>query len=392
MTWAPSIARTALFRRGSLSGIRYLKPMLNAGSSRVFNCNDVARKLERRDGEENPYLFKTPAMHHLVLVKEALRYDDPRHPKGVAIGSKLYVPYNHDEIYEGGRSIFFHSPNLLQVFHEQFGVERTASSSASLDHDMKIFRILDELPSLDGFLMRDALELEGVEANEAYFDVLPEERTAIQEFIRSKMEPLVQAAYGGKKPPTNKVTQLIDAMWEAKDLAALDPLVLAFRFPKDEALAIFGAWKGINFYSFQYHQGRQRREALAQWLKEHAMPKNLVPRDVLQVLEPIRRATIERLRGHWVDADNTLKQYDKLYGEFVASSNPDGFITFLRGAKAIYWQLGDSLSKIDHAINCWNIWTKGAPGRRLPFEQLEAMLELLKKVLEPTMADRAKAA
>ncbi len=249
---------------------------------------------------------------------------------------------------------------------------------------MKIFRILDELPSLDGFLMRDALELEGVEANEAYFDVLPEERTAIQEFIRSKMEPLVQAAYGGKKPPTNKVTQLIDAMWEAKDLAALDPLVLAFRFPKDEALAIFGAWKGINFYSFQYHQGRQRREALAQWLKEDAMPKNLVPRDVLQVLEPIRRATIERLRGHWVDADNTLKQYDKLYGEFVASSNPGGFISFLRGAKAIYWQLGNSLSKIDHAINCWNIWTKGAPGRRLPFEQLEAMLELLKKILEPT--------
>lgn len=375
-----------------MSASRYLKPMLNAGSSRVFNCNDVARKLERREGEQNPYLFKTPAMHHLVLVKEALRYDDPRHPKGVAIGSKLYVPYNRDEIYEGGRSIFFHSPNLLQVFHEQFGVERTAASSAALDHDMKIFRILDELPSLDGFLMRDALELEGVEANEAYFDVSPEERTAIQEFIRSKMEPLVQAAYGGKKPPTNKVTQLIDAMWEAKDLAALDPLILAFRFPKDEALAIFGAWKGINFYSFQYHQGRKRREALAQWLKEDAMPKNLVPRDVLQVLEPIRRATIERLRGHWVDADNTLKQYDKLYGEFVASSNPGGFITFLRGAKAIYWQLGDSLSKIDHAINCWDIWTKGAPGRRLPYEQLEAMLELLKKVLEPTVADRAKAA
>jgi hypothetical protein len=375
-----------------LSGSRYLKPMLNAGSSRVFNCNDVARKLERREGEERRYLFKTPAMHHLVLVKEALRYDDPRHPKGVAIGSKIYVPYNHDEIYEGGRSIFFHSPNLLQVLHEQFGVERTEASSAALDHDMKVFRILDELPSLDGFLMRDALELEGVEANEAYFDVSPEERTAIQEFIRGKMEPLVRAAYGGKKPPSNKVTQLIDAMWEAKDLAALEPLVVAFRFPKDEALAIFGAWKGINFYSFQYHQARKKREALAQWLKDDAMPKNLVPRDVLQVLEPIRRATIERLRAHWVDADNTLKQYDKLYGEFVASANPGGFISFLRGAKAIYWQLGDSLSKIDHAINCWDIWTKGAPGRRLAYEQLEAMLELLKKVLEPTSNEHAKAA
>ncbi|HEX4191684.1 MAG TPA: hypothetical protein VHY80_01250 [Stellaceae bacterium] len=375
-----------------MSGSRYLKPMLNAGSSRVFNCNDVARKLERRDGEQAPYLFKTPAMHHLVLVKEAMRYDDPRHPKGVAIGSKIYVPYNHDEIYEGGRSIFFHSPHLLQVFHEQFGVERNDAGSTALDHDMKVFRILDELPSLDGFLMHDALELEGIDANEAYFDVSPEERTGIQDYIRGKMEPLVRAAYGGRKPPTEKVAQLIDAMWEAKDLGALEPLVLAFRFPKDEALAIFGAWKGINFYSFQYHQGRRKREALAQWLKEDAMPKNLVPRDVLQVLEPIRRATIERLRGHWVEADNTLKQYEKLYSEFVASSNPGGFIGFLRGAKVIYWQLGDALSKIDHAINCWDIWTKGAPNRRLAFEQLEAMLELLKKILEPTPSGHAKAA
>lgn len=375
-----------------MASSRYLKPMLNAGSSRVFNCNDVARKLERREGEQNPYLFKTPAMHHLVLIKEALRYDDPRHPRGVAIGSKLYVPYNQDEIYEGGRSIFFHSPNLLQVLHEQFGVEHTDATSAALDHDMKVFRVLDDLPSLDGFLMRDALELEGVEANGAYFDVSPDERAAIQEFIRGKMEPLVQAAYGGKKPPSSKVTQLIDAMWEAKDLAALEPLVVAFRFPKDEALVIFGAWKGINFYSFQYHRGRKKREALAHWLKEDAMPKNLVPREVLQILEPIRRATVERLRGHWVEVDNTLKQYDKLYGEFVASANPGGFISFLRGSKTIYWQLGDSLSKIDHAINCWDIWTKGAAGRRLAYEQLEALLELLKKVLEPSSAERAQAA
>jgi hypothetical protein len=390
--WPELPPRVVAIGEGNLSGSRYLKPMLNAGSSRVFNCNDVARKLERREGEPNPYLFKTPAMHHLVLVKEALRYDDPRHPKGVAIGSKIYVPYNHDEIYEGGRSIFFHSPNLLQVFHEQFGVEQNEASSAALDHDMRIFRILDELPSLDGFLMRDALELEGLDANEAYFDVSPEERAAIQDFIRGKMEPLVRAAYGGQKPPANKVTQLIDAMWEAKDLAALEPLVVAFRFPKDEALAIFGAWKGINFYSFQYHRARQRREAFAHWLKEDAMPKNLVTRDVLQVLEPIRRATVERLRGHWVDVDNALKQYDKLYGEFVASANPGGFITFLRGAKAIYWQLGDSLSKIDHAINCWDVGTKGASSRRMAYEQLEAMLELLKKILEPTVAHHAKAA
>ena len=206
------------------------------------------------------------------------------------------------------------------------------------------------------------------------------------------MEPLVRAAYGGKTPPTHKVTQLIDAIWEAKDFAALEPLVLAFRFPSDEALAIFSAWKGINFYAFEYHQGRKKREALAHWLKEDAVPKNLVPREVMQFVEPMRRATVERLRMHWVEVDNTLKRYEKLYGEFVASANPGAFIGFLRGAKAVYWQLGDSLSKIDHAINCWDIWTKSKPGRRLPYEQLEALLELLKKILAPTSEQNARAA
>ncbi|HVA15180.1 MAG TPA: hypothetical protein VNF99_18170 [Stellaceae bacterium] len=370
-----------------MSGNRYLKPMLNAGSSRVFNCNDVAGKLERA-GVEHPYIFKTPAMHHLVLIKEALKYDDPRHPQLVPIGSKLYVPYNRNDIYEGGRSIFLHSPSLLQVFHEQFGVEKTDEPSEALAHDMKIFRILDDLPSLDGFLMRDALELEGIDAPEAYFDVSPAERVAIQEFIRGKMEPLVQAAYGGKKQLGGKVKQLIDAVWEAKDLAALEPLVVAFRFPKDEALAIFGAWKGINFYAYEYQRTRKKREDIAHWLKDDAMPKNLVPRDVLLALEPIRRATVERLRAHWIEIDGVLKEYDRLYGDFVASAIPGGFINFLRGAKAVYWRLGDALSKIDHAINCWDIWTKNASGRRLPYDQLEAMLELLKTILVPASVAR----
>jgi hypothetical protein len=374
------------------SGSRYLRPMLNAGSSRVFNCNDVVRKLKSRPDEEKPYFFETPALHHLVVMKEALRYDEPRHPKGLAVATKLYVPYNAADIYEGGRSIFLHSPNLLQVLHEQFGVEHSPAGSEALDHDLGIFQVLDELPSLDGFLMHDALALDDIEVNDTYFDVSPEERVAIHEFIRGKMEPLVRAAYGGKTPLAQKVAQLIDAIWEAKDYAALEPLVLAFRFPADEALAIFNAWKGINFYAFEYHQGRKRREALAQWLRDDALPKNLVPRQVMQIAEPIRRETVERLRTHWVEVDTTLKQYEKLYGEFVESANPGPFIGFLRGAKSIYWQLGDSLSKIDHAINCWDIWTGSKPGRHLPHDQLEAILELLKKILVAGSEESAKAA
>ena len=359
---------------------RYLKPILDSGSSRVFNCNDIVNKLER-DKAENPYIFKTRSMHNMVLIKEALTRDDLRHPQGFAIATKLYVPYNSADVYEGGRSIYLHSPYLLQVFQEQFGVRNDGDKAGSLSYDLKILQTLDELPSLDGFLMRDAFELEGIAVNEHYCDVTATERLAIGEFIRGKMEPLVSAAYGGQRSLGSKVTQLIDKVWEAKDIEALDPLIQAFRIPKHEALEVFSAWKGIIFYAFEHERMRVGREAFALWLKEAARPREAVTRTVGNAIEGTRRETIERLRAHWVEVPGVLATYERFYDDFVASSNPRGFIDFLRGATETYWQLGDSLSKINLAINCWEITTQGVAGRRLSVDQLENLLTWLKSVL-----------
>jgi hypothetical protein len=359
---------------------RYLKPILDSGSSRVFNCNDIVHKLER-ENVENPYIFKNRSMHNMVLIKEALARDDMRHPQGFAIGTKLYVPYNNADVYEGGRSIFLHSPHLLQVFQEQFGVRDEGDKAEGLAHDLRILNTLDELPSLDGFLMRDALELEGIAVNEHYCEVTATERVAIGEYIRGKMEPLVRAAYGGQRSLGNKVTQLIDKVWEAKDIEALEPLIQAFRLPRHEALDVFSAWKGIIFYAFEHDRARAGRESFAFWLKEVARPRQAVTRHVGVVIEETRRATVERLRAHWLEVATVLDTYERLYADFVASANPGGFIAFLRGATDTYWQLGDSLSKINLAINCWDLSTQSCAGRRLSVDQLENLLTWLKSIL-----------
>ena len=366
---------------------QYLRPVLDAGSSRVFNCNDITRKL-LRDKDENPYIFQTPAMHNLVVLKEVIGPDDPKHPHGCAVGTKLYLPYDSNDVYDGGRSIFFHSRDLMRMFHEQFGFDPQKAQGSGFNHDLQLMRTLDSLPSLDGFLMRDALQLEGFALNEAYFEVSPAERAAIQDFIRGNMECLVRAAFGGKAPSASQVSSLTDKIWEAKDLEALDPLIQAFRFPKDKALSIFSGWKGIIFYSFEYHRSRERREALALWLKSGALPSDVVPKDVREWLDGLRRGAIHRLRNHWVDIDGLLKRFDAVYKEFVASSNPGGFIDFLQKAGEIYRQLGDSLSKINHSINCWDIVTRNYMQRRMPSERLAELLDLMRAILIPAVMAR----
>ena len=360
----------------------YLKPMLDAGSSRVFNCNDRARKLQK-EKSEHPYFFKVPRMHPLVVIKETLVDNRQDRAEGQSIvGTKLYFPYNSADVYEGGRSVLFNDPKLLNVLNEQFGLNGTSISREDLDHDLKILRILAGLPSLDGFLMRDALELEGISTNDLYFEVSETERVAIYEFIRRKFEPLVRAAFGNQPTVGNKVTFLIDKIWEAKDKAALEPLIQAFRFPDEEALSIFASWKGIIFYCFEYGRAKQKREAFGLWLRDKAFPRNLLPKELQEHTNTLRKNTVQKLRHHWTAVDAISQEYESLYAQFV--SNPEGvvnFIDFLHRSKEIYWRMGDSLSKINHAIHCWDSTTAAFPDRRLASDRLDHVLQMLQLIL-----------
>ncbi len=370
----------------------YVRPELDIGSSRVFNCNDIARKLERQKIEDR-FFFKNASMNSLVFIKEPLTDERAEpHPSGFAVGTKLYIPYNEANVYEGGRSVFCHSKHLMEVLNQHFGFDSEKFQKADLDRDLKVLGILDKLPSLDVFLMRDALELDGLTVNELYFEIEETQRAAIQEFIRGKIEPLVRAAYGSEQSVAHKVSQLVDKIWEAKDTVALDSLIKAFRIPDDEAPAIFAAWKGIIFYCHEYVRTREGRENFARWLKDGAHERELVPKAQHDLLDQTRRTVIERLRDHWKNVESHSKEYDTVYAKFIESSDAANFIAFLRGAKSVYWRMGDSLSKINHAVNCWDIMSSTFPGRKLPSEHLEPLLVLLKAVLSGTTGNKAASA
>jgi hypothetical protein len=355
--------------------------MLDLGSSRVFNCNDKSRKL-MAENPSAPPLFKLAKMHGMVVVKQVMPVDPRRAPDAPVIGTKIYIPYNRDDVYEGGRSVFLSDPHMFTVLNEVLGLQGAGIAEADLQYDLKILGIFDRLPSLDGFLMRDALELEGITADEQYFEVTDAERAAIQEFVRHKFEPLVRAACVEQASLSVKVTQLIDKIWEAKDKQALDPLIRSFRFPEDEALAIFAAWKGINFYSYEYNRTKPMREQLALWLRDKSTPTNFVSRNEGDALTSRRRRAIDRLRAHWNVVESITREYDMLYSRFLSSR--DGiaaFLAFLRRSNTIYWSMGDSLSKISHAFNCWNALTTGHEERRLNADRLGSMLDCLIVVL-----------
>lgn len=367
-----------------------LSSALGTKSSWIFFCNRVTRQLKSADPAALCF-FQSDALNYAVLTKEILTPEEPRRADRSPIGTKLFMPFEIENPEKGGRSIMIHHPKLKEFLAETVGQRNTANEEAFVN-DIEMLHTIDALPCLDEFLLRDALALQQVKANEAYFEVSPAEREAIQRFMRDEMELLVRAAYGGEKPSDAKVVQLIDILWEAKNLTALEALIKALRCPRDESLAIFSAWKGIIFYSFDYFRSEAKRKQLALWLNKRAKPQAGALVEHAQYHRERVHSIMQNLRHQWLGVDAALKDYNQLYKDFVTSLEPAGFIAFLRRATKVSYAVGIAMGKIGQAIGCLEMMTKGNPDAAISPVNYDILLGQLTAILKPTTTDTPLAA
>lgn len=362
--------------------VKYLKPMLDAGSSRVFNCNALTRRVLEKDPKAQR-LFRNTPLNAVVLIKDAVPEAERKGPRCPPVGTKLYFPFNELDIYEGGRTIFLHDPHLQQGIVDNFGQNATLTKEAMAE-DLRVLELLDSLPSLDPFLMKDAFQRAGIAVNEAYFEITADQWKEIEIFILQRLEPLAKAAFPDALHSDTKARQLVEKIWEAKDVAALEPLINAFRLPPNKALEIFSAWKGINFYSFQYSRLQPKLVDIAKWLKGIEVPFGAVPNDertkLLATIEQVK----DQLRREWQSVDQILREYtsgyDKMFKEKASSSE---FLGFLRNCGKAYWSLGSGLGKTSHAIYCWQVLTSRYQSAKLPWPVMQQTLGLLAEILQP---------
>lgn len=364
----------------SAMATKYLRPMLDPGSPRVFNFNQMTRGILAKDPAARLF-FRNKPLNNLVLIKDTVPVDQ-RRGAGASIGTKLYFPFDQNDIYEGGRTIFVHDSNLRRAIAESFG--QGALEKDALDEDLRLLGILNKLPSLDPFLMKDAFLREGTAINDAYFEISPEAWREIEVFLLLRFESLVKAAFPDAMSSDDKARVLIEKVWEGRDLVALRPLIEAFRLPPEKALEIFSAWKGILFYLFQYERAQPDLIKLVKWLAEIKVPFGALPAAERTALLGSLESVKTELRHEWQVVDKILREYqdayDKMFKLKVSSSE---FLAFLRDCTKAYWDLGNSLGKVGHAVYCWNVTSARFAGRKLPMVAVQEIIRLLAEIFQP---------
>jgi len=353
----------------------YLKPMLDVGSPRVLNVNVMTRRILAKDPTAQPF-FRCKAFNNMVLIKDT---DPQARTAATSIGTKLYLPFNENDVYEGGRTIFVGDKNVEEALIESFG--RGALPPDLLAADMRALHILNKLPSLDPFLLKDVFIKENIEMNPAYFEVGKELWDKIELYILQGFEPLAKAAFPEAMASDDVARKLIEKIWEGSDLQALKPLIMAFRLPAGEELEIFSAWKGINFYGFQYQTAVPLMGEMMAWIKEIKIPAAAVSSTERAEIKAMLEAAKTQMQNEWKSAERILQEYQTSYDKmFKLRLGSNDFVQFLKNSNKSYWLLGNSLGKTGHACYCWDATSKRYPGRKVPWDQTRELILLMSKI------------
>ncbi len=362
-------------------------PMIDSGSSRVFDCNGITLKLLAESSAGGPLFFRNPGLNEVVIVKHSVLPAERRSHADPAVGTKLFFPFDARSPAEGGSTIFLHDRQLENALNERCGVNRRGNAEA-FAQDLRLLRVLARLPTLDPFLLRDVLEAEAIAVNDRYLEMGDEQWSEIQGLIQQRFVPIVKAAYPDAQSSLDKVKRLLELLWEAKDAEALAPIIMTFRLPEDGALEILYAWKVITFYAFQYQRLKPLLLELAHWLKEGDANAGHMTGAARAVLAPQYGAVRNELRTQWAKLESILGDYEDGYDKmFIRRTDPGPFLAFLKTCRATFWEIGDALGKIDHVVACWDRITRRYPLRHVhPAEALEATLGTLDDILGADLA------
>src|SRR4051812_47646877 len=163
--------------------IRFLSALGGASTSRVLNLYRIAA--DNKDDPEHAEkpLFLSPIINRAFLLKHRTRADESYlfgSPKAVA--TKIIIPVDPADLKAGGRSLFVDQRGYADMLASAGNY-----SGDALDRDLWVLRLLNAVPSLDPFLLREHLRNNKIEVAASYFAISEGDQKRMHDFVGGEM-------------------------------------------------------------------------------------------------------------------------------------------------------------------------------------------------------------
>ncbi|MGZ3305040.1 MAG: hypothetical protein ACXU8U_04185 [Asticcacaulis sp.] len=341
-----------------------------ASTSRVLNLAQIHVVSSKEKEYQLKPFFRDSQLNKCLLVKHTLRANErDLFARNKRTATKIIMPFDPLDLKLGGRSIF-----VNQMGFDAFCRGYFHSDDTSANNDVEMLRLLDALPSLDPFLVREHLARHGFKPGSCYLKISPFDVQRMIGFANAEIERLVLTAFGkdliggaGMKLAGKILSNELDKeLW---------PLRKTLHMSDDEFSDGIFSWRGFLYFKWRHIELREELRKVLEGLATY-QPVGKTDEALRDYLREVRPRLAHRVVAAISNVGRTLNIYDQAYHALVEGQNPGPFRRFLLDGPGLFFELGESIGILSHIASFWSYRMSAAQTHRLtPVEYADILVD-----------------
>ncbi len=320
----------------------------SASTARVLNLLRVHKRRSHDPAWSARPFFKNPMLNKSLILKHRLRrnegelFFDARRT-----ATKVIIPIDGQDLKLGGRYLFVNQINYDSMLSDYLGDSWRADQS-----DRDLLGLIDRLPSLDPFLLREQLRRHGRDPARCYFDISDADMTRMFGFVEREVQKLIDLCYADGTKDERRGSRLVSKILSATVDAETEPLRLTLRLEKPEYQEGVFCWKGFLYYKWTLREAMPDVARVADIICA-VRPRGETDPETIARLRKTRATLQAAIRATLDEAEASLRHYDGAFRNLIAG-RPQAFRDFLLDAPAMFCELGERLGAVTHIVSFWN--------------------------------------
>lgn len=376
-----------------------LESVIFASPSVALKVNQLSRELPKEDRLfENETLNTTiifkypnfdaaqaPSENIIPGLEEFLTDKSEKKP----IRTAIFVPKDAKDVRLGGFGIFMDDDKFPEMSERYLGFKIDKSVRQP---DLEKLGILENCPSFDPFLVKEAFDLAGTDIDPSYVSISEEDAQQVRGLIQAKLKPIVAKALNLNHEGRieNSSRQFLETIWDPQAETGAH-FIAAFGIGISDAPKVFSAWKGVAYFDNEFNQRQSDSRKLVAWLKSDASTPSdyaKLSTQEKQQIDMFRKSVTSKILNVSNNISLILNRYQKSYRDFIDHDKPKEFQKFLMGAEKYYWTLGGCNGVLAQVIGTWKRYMQAATGMRLNYEVNERLLKVCDAILRARSNDK----
>jgi hypothetical protein len=338
----------------------------SASTARVLNLLRIHER-RSRDPEylTNPF-FYNPVLNRSLIIKHRLRrHEAELFFDGRQTATKLIFPIDGADLRVGGRSVFVGQLNYDASMDGLLGDGWMTDT-----RDREMLEIIDSIPLLDPFLLREQLRRNNREPGRCYFEISDGDMNRMYAFVQAEVQKLVDLCYQGQASG-EEGSKLVRKILSNAVGAETEPLRLTLRLEKQQYQEGVFCWKGFLYYKWTLNETLPAVKRVSDAIGA-AKPRGTMDMTTRAYLEKTRTDLQESVLRITNTARKTLAIYDRAFASLMGGQ-PTAFRDFLLSAPSMFTDLGERLGAINHITSFWDF---RFPRGRLPVITPEELTDI----------------